>query len=1076
MFYRFCKIGLPLLVASALAPVVQAQHEGYYRFPAVHGSAVIFTSEGDLWKVGVDGGAAVRLTTHPGDETYPALSPDGSMVAFSGEYEGTAELYVMPVAGGLPTRLTWDGSGGTRPVSWTNDGRIVFRTARHSGLPNYRLATIHPESLERRVIPLDQAAYGRFSDDGTLWFVRLPRPSSNARWYKGGTAQTIWTWKPGQEAVHVTGDWPGTSKQPHFLGDRVVFLSDRGGRGMNVWSMRFDGSDLRPHTDYMDWDIQEHSVSGSTVIFRVGADLHRLDLDSGQSSRMNITLVSDFDQQRETWESEPMDYLSSWAISPSGDRAVLVSRGQLFAAPAGKPGRLVQLSRDSGIRFRSAVFAPDGKSVLGMSDESGELEWWRIPADGMGQANRVTDGPAMLRLDGRVSPDGKWMAQPDYDRNLWLISLETGEHLKIADPGPIWSGRGHSPAWSPDSRFVAYAATSANRMASVWVHDLAAGAATQVTTDRYEDYEPAFSADGNWLFFLSDRTLVSSVGSPWGARAPQPHFEKQTGIYAIPLKPGLRFPFEPPDELAADPDSAASSEAVRLTMTDRVYQVPVPRGDFASLTATESRLLFLTLDSGAHLTGLDLKPDAEPVRIVESVSGYDLSADGKKVLVRKGRTLAVVAVSAGAGAKLDDAVDLSNWRVALDPRAEWRQIFVDAWRLHRDYFWDPAMHGVDWEAVRAQYEPLVGRVASRNELTDIQAQMISHLSLLHSNAGGGDTRSGSDNVQSASLGARLAPVAAGLRVEHVFRTDPDLPGERAPLARLGVEVAEGAVITAVDGVSLAGAPEIGPFLRGKSGEQVRLSVLESGGTRDVVVRPVSLGEETDLRYDEWEYTRRLEVDERGEGQIGYVHLRAMGSSNIAEWTREFYPVFNRAGLIVDVRHNNGGNIEAWILEQLLRQAWMFFKGRTGDPFWNMHYAFRGHVVVLVDERTASDGEAFAEGFRRLGLGAVIGTRTWGGEIWLSGSNRQVDGGVVRASEAGVYGPEGEWLIEGWGVEPDLEVDNLPHETFNGRDAQLEAAIAHLQQLIESDPRPIPPPPAWPVVTPGEGFPTSWRNR
>lgn len=1068
------RISLILLAILAAAPVL-AQRTGYYRFPALHGNTLIFSAEGDLWRADLAGGDAVRLTTHPGEERYPVMSPDGQRVAFYAAYEGSDELYVMPVAGGTPTRLTWD-AGGSRPVSWSESEGIVYMTPRYSTLPDFRLATIDPDTWDRNRIPLNQGADGTYAADGTLWFVRMPRQASNARWYKGGTAQTLWKWHPDQaEAELVSADWPGTTKQPRPSGDRVYVLSDRGGLGMNVWSMTHDGSDLQRHTDHMDWDIQEHTLQGDNLVYRLGGDLYHLNLATGEEAGIPIRLVSDFDQRRETWEQEPLQHLTSWSVSPDGKKVVLSGRGEVYVAPVGTEGRLVHVSRDSGVRFRSTRFAPDGEHLLSISDESGELEWWRLPVDGIGSPTQVSRGLAHLKQDGVPSPDGKWLAHADYDRNMWLLNLESGASRKIGEPSPIWTGQGPSPAWSPDSRFVAFENALENRMATVYVHDVSENVTKEVTTHRYEDYSPAFSKDGAWLFFLSNRTLTSSVGSPWGARAPGPHFENQTKLYGIPIKDGAQWPFRTPTETDAKADSVSGPTV--WTLTDRVYEAPAPRGNHAALSANDKRLFYLTQDSGWNLMAMDLKADAKPVALVEAVSGYELSADGSSILVRKGSTFSVIPASSGAKADLDKGkVDLSSWKIPVDPPAEWRQMFVDSWRLHRDYFWDPNMHGVDWEGVRAQYEPLVERVTSREELTDIQAQMISHLSLMHSNARSGEVREGDDDVLPASLGGMYERVANGFEVTHVYRTDPDLPGERAPLARLDVQVGPGAVITMVDGESTAGAPDLGVFLRGKAGQQVRLRVQEGGSTRDVVVEAVSMGEERDLRYDDWEYTRRLETEAKGAGQIGYVHLRAMGSSNIAEWVREFYPVFNRAGLILDVRHNNGGNIDSWILQDLLRRPWMYFKGRSGDPFWNMHYSFHGHMVILVDERSASDGEAVADGFRRLGLGAVIGTRTWGGEVWLSGSNRQVDSGVVRASEAGVYGPEGEWLLEGWGLEPDIVVDNLPRATFDGRDAQLEAAIAHLQELIRTDPRGMPDPPPYPVVVPGEGFPTPWRNR
>jgi tricorn protease len=374
------------------------------------------------------------------------------------------------------------------------------------------------------------------------------------------------------------------------------------------------------------------------------------------------------------------------------------------------------------------------------------------------------------------------------------------------------------------------------------------------------------------------------------------------------------------------------------------------------------------------------------------------------------------------------------------------------------------MNGVDWKAMRAHYAPLIERVTDRAELSDVLAQMVGELSALHIFVYGGDMRRGNDVVLPASLGARLARDEArgGYRVDHIYRSDPDEPRALAPLARYGVGIQEGDVITAVNGTPTLSVPDIGALLRDQADKQVLLRVRTSTGPeREAVVTPITQGRETQLRYTEWEYTRRLAVEEKGRGDIGYVHLRAMGGNDIAQWARDFYPVFDRQGLIVDARHNNGGNIDSWVLEKLMRKAWFYWQARVGEPTWNMQYAFRGHVVVLTDENTASDGEAFAEGFRRLGLGKVIGTRTWGGEIWLSSSNVLVDRGIATAAETGVYGPEGKWLIEGHGVDPDIIVDNEPHATFEGKDAQLDAAIAYLQQEIKLHPVPVPPPPPYP---------------
>ena len=392
-------------------------------------------------------------------------------------------------------------------------------------------------------------------------------------------------------------------------------------------------------------------------------------------------------------------------------------------------------------------------------------------------------------------------------------------------------------------------------------------------------------------------------------------------------------------------------------------------------------------------------------------------------------------------------------------------MFAEAWRLERDFFYDPHLHAVDWNAVRAKYEPLVDRVRDRSELSNVLAQMVGELSALHMFVFGGDTRSSLQSVGTGSLGASLArdEAKAGYRVERLFSGDPDYPDEVSPLGRPSVDVHVGDVIMDIDGTSTLSVPDISVLLRNKAGKQVLLHVADASThkERDCIAVPFSVGDFDNLRYSDWEISRRKAVEQASKGTIGYVHLRAMGSGDIARWARDFYPVYDRAGLIIDVRHNGGGNIDSWILEKLLRRAWFYWQGRTGSPTWNMQWAFRGHVVVLCDENTGSDGEAFTEGIRRLGIGKIIGTRTWGGEVWLSFNTELLDNGMATAAETGVYGPEGRWLIEGHGVDPDVVVDDLPHATFLGRDAQLDAAIQYLAKEIKDHPVPVPPHPRYP---------------
>jgi tricorn protease len=861
---------------------------------------------------------------------------------------------------------------------------------------------------------------------------------------------------------------------------------------MNLWSMAEQGGDLKQHTRHATFDMQSPSLAGGRIAYQLGGDLWVYDLASGRDAAVPIRLASDFEHTRERWVKAPTEWITSAHLSPSGDRLIFTTRGQLFVVPA-LQGRTVEVTRNKRVRYRDARFMPDGKSVLAISDESGEFELWTAPANGIGVSTQVTKDAKVLRWDGVPSPDGRYIAHHDKDLQLWLhdVSAKTDKVIATGTSGNFSDLR-----WSPDSKWLAYALDGANQMTRIHLFGLADGKATPLTSDRYDSYSPTWSPDGKWIYFLSDRHLESVVPSPWGSRQPEPFFDRQTKIYQVALRKGERSPFQADDELtkptpkepekdtkpagdkpAADKPAAKADAppVVTIELADidrRLIELPVPRGNYVSLDTDGKRLYAIsidTLDRKRALKTIAIDNKKAPAEtFMEDIRRYELSLDRKKLLVQKGDDFYVLDVAAKAPAAPELAktkVDLAGWTFRLDPRDEWRQMFVDAWRMERDYFYDRKMHGVDWPAIRARYEPLVERVTDRAELSDLLAQMVGELSALHIFVRGGELRRGQDDVTPASLGARFArdAKAGGFRVEHIYRSDPDLPDEVAPLARPGVDVGEGDVIEQVNGVPALSSPDIGALLRNQANRQVLLRVKPKGAaaSRDVVVTPITLTRESDLRYDEWEYTRRLTVDAKAKNRIGYVHLRAMGPDDIAAWAREFYPVYDREGLILDVRHNRGGNIDSWVLGRLLRKAWFYWQPRAGQPTWNMQFAFRGHMVVLTDHFTASDGEAFAEGFKRLGMGQIIGTRTWGGEIWLSSSNVLVDRGIATAAETGVYSPERQWLIEGHGVDPDIVVDNLPHATFKGGDAQLDAAIAHLEALIASKPVPVPPAPPYP---------------
>ncbi len=553
------RLALPLALVFALAPAAaQAPGpKGYYRFPAIHGDTVVFTAEGDLWVVRAEGGQAQRLTSNPGLETNAAISPDGRTVAFTGTYEGPTEVYTMPITGGLPSRRTFQ--GGATVVGWTPGGQVLYATRHYSTLPNTQLVRLDTATDTPAPVPLSQAADGSYDSSGTtLFFTRQAFQGSHTKGYQGGTAQNIWRYGPADaEARPLTADWKGTSKQPMVWQGRVYFISDRDGT-MNLWSMTPDGGDVRQLTHHAQWDVLGASLSEGRIVYQLGADLRLYTIATGEDRAIPITLTSDLDQTREHWITKPMEWLTAAHLSPNGDRVVLTARGQVFVAPVG-PGRLVEASRHPGVRYRSARFAPDGRSLYTLSDQSGETEWWRLDADGIGAPAQLTSGAAVIRFDGIMSADGQWIAFGDKNQELWLFNVAQRTTTRIATSP---DGEYSDLRWSPDSRWLAYVEPTAT-FSRIVLHSVATGRDTRLTDDRVDSWSPAWSPDGKWLYFLSDRTFQSLVRAPWGSRQPEPFFDHETRIYQVALAAGLRSPFQPPDELARE-DSLRKAASITL--------------------------------------------------------------------------------------------------------------------------------------------------------------------------------------------------------------------------------------------------------------------------------------------------------------------------------------------------------------------------------------------------------------------------------------------------------------------------------------------------------------------------------
>ncbi|OGD21711.1 MAG: hypothetical protein A2Y70_03645, partial [Candidatus Aminicenantes bacterium RBG_13_64_14] len=772
--------------------------------------------------------------------------------------------------------------------------------------------------------------------------------------YKGGTAQNLWIFAlGGEEAAPLTADYAGTSKNPMAWQDRVYFLSDRDGT-MNIWSMDLKGGGLKQHTFHKGYDASSPSLHDGRVAYQLVADIHVFDIASGKDTGLAITLPSDFDQMRERWVTKPLDYLTAAHVSPAGDCVVLVSRGHVFVAPVGD-GRWVRVSRKDGVRARAARFLGDGKSLMVLSDETGEWEFHRFAADGLGAPEQLTTGAKVLRFDGIPSPDGKWIAFADKDYQLWLFNVGKKALTRMAVSAISMF---ENLAWSPDSRWLAYVQGASNGFSQVVLLEAESGRTTELTNDRVDSYNPAWSPDGKWLYFLSDRYFRSVVGSPWGARQPEPYFDKTTKIYAMALTAKETFPFAPTTELqdeakdtkeekgAKEPPAKAGAPAEKPAaapkviielagIENRVFEVPLPASVYGGLVVGDKALFFIDAESTAagkpKLQAVEIKNrNVQAKTVLEDVRNFELSADGKKIFVRKGGDFYVIDAGTAQPTQqtlAERRVDLSRWTFSIDPREEWRQMFVDAWRMERDYFYDRNLHNVDYQGLLERHRPFVDRVSDRAELNDLLAHLVGELSALHTFVRGGDLRQSTDSVAPGSLGARLVRDEArgGYRIDHIYRADPEYPEGLSPLGKPMSAIREGEIIATVNGVSALSIPDPAILLRNTAGQQVLLEVKPAAGgaARKEIVFPITPGAESDLRYAEWEYTRRLEVEMAGKSEIGYVHLRAMGGANYTEWVKNFYPVFDRKGLIIDVRHNRGGNIDSWILEKLLRRAWFY---------------------------------------------------------------------------------------------------------------------------------------------------------
>lgn len=1084
------KISLSLVMLTAVlgVQVLAAAEVAYYRWPSIYQDRIVFTAEGDLWSVPASGGDAQRLTTHPAEESEARISPDGRWIAFIGSYDSAAEVYVMPIQGGEPRRLSFDG-GRAHVQGWTADNAVLYSSDNVSGPANRRvLRIVDPQTRVTRQLPLQDVHEAAFSADGkTLFFVRfgLQLTTDNARGYRGGAMAQLWSFDLDgrNEARRLLPEVNANLSRPMVWADRLYFVSDEDGI-QNVWSMRFDGSDRQQLTQHKQFDVRTATVGDGSIVYQHGADLRRFNIADRQDHLLSVRVVSDFEQKRQRWLREAMTWFTGMAVAADGSAVTLTARGKVVVAAPG-PLRRRQIAIPDAHRARSAVPSVDGQYVYAISDIDGDQEIWRFPADGSDQAKQLTKDGGVHRWRLYPSPDGHWLAHDNKRGQLWLLNLDSGVNEQI-DAGNLNGDDVYaSVVWSPDSQRLALVrAQGARQINQVHVFELATRQLSTLGSDRYESFEPAFSRDGHWLYFLSDRNFEATPGAPWGDRNMGPMFNRRTQVFAYALQAGQRFGFAADNELSvatkpeSDPKSTRDSSAVKAAqparlpaiewdgIESRLFQVPIDPGNYQRLAVHAERLYLLDVDSGAkakpQLLSLAInKLQPKPEVFAKDVRDFQFSADGQHILYMKwkdegaGDLFIVDATAKAADDTSKQQVRLNDWVLPIAPELEWRQMFVDAWRMHRDFAFDPNMRGLDWDAVRARYEPILSRVSDRAELDDLLAQMTSELGILHSQVRGAEFRKDEKAAVAASLGAVFSPVAGGLRIDAIYRSEPELPSARGPLQQPGIDVRIGDVLNAINGRATVDQAALADALHNQAGQQVLLDLRRGDQKLKQVVVPTSIDGDAALRYSDWVQQTRDQVQKVGNGRIGYLHLRAMTSGDIAGFARDFYANYDRDGLIIDVRRNRGGNIDSWVIEKLLRRTWAFWKTRETPVSWNMQQGFRGHLAVLIDPLTYSDGETFAAGIKSLGLGPLIGQQTAGAGIWLSDRNRLSDGGLARVAETGQFRADGQWLIEGRGVSPDIAVENLPMESAAGRDRQLQTALDYLARRLEEKPLSTP---------------------
>jgi tricorn protease len=1043
---------------------------GYLRQPTIRGNTIVFVCDDDLWSVSTEGGTARRLTAGLGEPATPCLSPDGKWLAFVSRDEQHPEVYLMAAEGGPARRMTWLGPD-VMVRGFTADGRILFVTTH--GQPffrNYRAFTLDPAGGLPELLPLGQVNHLAFGPGKAMVIGR--NTADPARWkrYRGGTAGHLWIDSAGTGTFRRMKELQGNITSPMWIGDRVYFLSDSEGVG-NLYSVKPDGSDVRRHTDHDDFYARHAQTDGTRIVYQCGADLWLFDPASNMSRKVPVDVPAHRTQAARKFVPAA-EFVGGFDLHPQGHSVALTVRGKLFTMGLWE-GAVRQHGVPDGARHRHGQWLADGTTLVAVSDETGEERVLAV-RDGV---PRTLDWDIGRVIAMRAAPHGARVAIANHRNEVLLGDLDSGM-LTVVDRSD--HGRTEDLAWSPDGAWLAYSYWPDPRHTAIRMHEVATGTSTPVTHPEFRDYAPAFDPEGRYLYFLSIRTF----DPVYDAVQFELSFPRAARPYVIALQAGTRPPFDPapkglrpemPVPPKADGDGPKPVKVDLQGIARRVAAFPVAEGRFGQIAGvTGNKVIWTVLPIvGAHGRGghkegpgrLELF-DFETLRaepLAEKVERFALAQDAVTLLVHDGKRLRAIP----ANRKLDPEaareespsrksgwLDLARVRAAVDPRAEWRQMLREVWRLQRDQFWTPDMSGTDWNAVYERYAPLLDRVATRGELSDLVWEMQGELGTSHAYEMGGDHRK-PPAWTLGQLGAELEVAADGesYAIARIVAGDPWDPGADSPLNAIGVEAKAGERIVAVNGQPVSRSRPPQSLLVHQAGTKVALTLAGEDGTRDVVV--TTLPDEVPARYREWVERNREWVHAQSGGRVGYFHLPDMQSAGFAEFHRYFSSECDRDALIVDVRYNRGGHVSQLLLEKIARKRSGYALARWMKPSPYPDESVIGPVVALTNEHAGSDGDIFSHNFKLMGLGPLVGTRTWGGVVGIWPRHALVDGTATTQPEFSFWFSDVGFGVENYGTDPQIEVDNAPQDAAGGHDRQLEKALATALELVDKQ-RPAVP--------------------